>query len=123
MSLNEYLSALVAFLLGFTLMLGFRGSFGQTHHHAGESADVDRFYSTWMMPDDQTKSCCHRLDCAPAEAKMMDGAWYARQVGAWKWNYIPPEKIEHNRDNPDGRNHLCASSGGSVYCFILGSGT
>ncbi len=98
-------------------------SHAQTHHHEGQTEEVDRFYSTWMQPDDRAKSCCHKVDCAPAEAKTVDGQWYARQVGSWKWLPVPPSKIEHDRDNPDGRNHLCASIVGSVYCFILGSGT
>ncbi len=122
--MNNLIAGTLAFLLGFTLMLGMRGTFGEElHHHEGLSIDVDKFYSTWMQPDDQTKSCCHKLDCAPAEAKFIDGQWYARQVGTWRWLPIPPQKIEHNRDNPDGRNHLCASISDTVYCFILGSGT
>jgi hypothetical protein len=42
---------------------------------------------------------------------------------------IPAEKIEHERDNPDGRNHVCAPpanhtyDGEEVYCFTLGGGT
>jgi hypothetical protein len=43
---------------------------------------------------------------------------------------IPAKKTEHNRDNPDGRNRLCApptseTYGGEeeVYCFALGDGT
>jgi hypothetical protein len=36
--------------------------------------------------------------------------------------------VERNRDNPDGRNHLCApppalSPLDSVYCFALGGAT
>jgi hypothetical protein len=38
---------------------------------------------------------------------------------------VPPQKIERNRDNPDGRNHVCMpppshSQAGSVFCFSLG---
>ena len=42
---------------------------------------------------------------------------------------IPAKKIEHKRDNPDGRNHICAppanhtDDGDEVYCFTLGGGT
>jgi hypothetical protein len=38
----------------------------------------------------------------------------------------PPEKVERNRDNPDGRNHLCAPPpnvlhpSDTVFCFALG---
>jgi hypothetical protein len=37
--------------------------------------------------------------------------------------------VERNRDNPDGRNHLCAAPpnpllpSDTVYCFALGSAT
>lgn len=41
---------------------------------------------------------------------------------------ILSQKVERNRDNPDGRNHLCApppalSPADTVYCFALGSAT
>jgi hypothetical protein len=42
---------------------------------------------------------------------------------------IPAKKIERSRDNPDGRNHLCAPpanhtyDGEEVCCFALGGGT
>lgn len=41
---------------------------------------------------------------------------------------IPSQKVERNRDNPDGRNHLCApppalSPADTVHCFALGSAT
>ncbi|MEA2794995.1 MAG: hypothetical protein QOI87_2375 [Bradyrhizobium sp.] len=42
---------------------------------------------------------------------------------------IPANKIEHNRDIPDGRNHVCAPPANQPYdgeeacCFALGGGT
>ncbi len=42
---------------------------------------------------------------------------------------IPAKKIERNRNNPDGRDHVCAPPanhtcyGEEVYCFALGGGT
>ena len=42
---------------------------------------------------------------------------------------VPPEKVERNKDNPDGRNHLCAAppnilhATDTVFCFALGGVT
>lgn len=42
---------------------------------------------------------------------------------------IPAETIGRNRDNPDGRIHVCAPPANhsydveEVYCFALGGGT
>jgi hypothetical protein len=42
---------------------------------------------------------------------------------------VPAAKVERNRDNPDGRSHLCAPpptatafSPDTVFCFSLGLG-
>jgi hypothetical protein len=41
---------------------------------------------------------------------------------------IPHKKIERNRNNPDGRNHVCAPPPNHTYdgeevCFAFGGGT
>jgi len=36
-----------------------------------------------------------------------NGNWIARKVGEGDWAYVPPWKIEYDRDSPDGRSHLC----------------
>lgn len=89
----------------------------------------EQFYSTWHMPDQPTKSCCNKADCYPTDIKYVGGQIYARRREDGKWLLIPARKVEHNRDNPDGRNHLCAPpplqnyGGDEVYCFALGGGT
>jgi hypothetical protein len=103
----------------------------ESHHPAQDQAIHERFYSTWMMPDNRNISCCHTKDCSPAESRLENGNWIARKVGEVDWTYIPPEKIEYGRDSPDGRSHLCSrriqklSNGHdelAVFCFIPGSG-
>jgi hypothetical protein len=101
----------------------------QEHRHP--VADVplhEKFYSTWYMPDQPTKSCCNKADCYPTEIQFKDGAIFARRREDGKWLKIPANKIERNRDNPDGRNHLCAPIPSiayppdTVFCFALGAG-
>jgi hypothetical protein len=88
----------------------------------------EKFYSTWYMPDNPTKSCCNKADCYPTEVKHVGTTLLARRREDGAWIVVPPQKIEHNRDNPDGRNHVCmppptSSQAGTVFCFSLGSGT
>jgi hypothetical protein len=100
------------------------GAGAQTHMHGHEAIPgaVWTFYETWMRPDQPGVSCCNRLDCAPvAEVRHINGRWSARRKSDGKWLSIPPEKVEHNRDSPDGRSHLC-SMGEAVFCFVVGSG-
>jgi hypothetical protein len=89
----------------------------------------EKFYSTWYMPDEPSRSCCGAADCYPTEVRLLGDIVYARRREDGKWLRIPPQKVEHNRDNPDGRNHLCApppmgsDPPDTVYCFALGPGT
>jgi hypothetical protein len=94
----------------------------QEHHHPPQHAQIhEQFYSNWKRPDQPHISCCSLVDCAPAEARMVNGQWFARKEGEQHWYPIPPEKIEINRDSPDGRSHLCAMND-RVFCFIVGAG-
>jgi hypothetical protein len=100
------------------------------HHPLRDQAIHERFYSTWMMPDNRSVSCCHNQDCSPAEARLENGNWIARKVGEDDWAAIPPEKIEYDRDSPDGRSHLCGrrfthenyGKRLTIFCFIPGAG-
>jgi hypothetical protein len=97
------------------------------HDHPPEDAGIHtKFYNTWEMPDRPGVSCCHDRDCYPTEARKIGDRWEAKRREDGQWLVVPPEKIEVSRDNPDGRNHLCApppSYGARVYCFIVGGGT
>lgn len=100
------------------------------HHHPPQDQLLhEKFYSTWYMPDHPYTSCCNNADCYPTEIWYVDGSIYARRREDGKYILIPPNKVERNRDNPDGRNHLCApppsgySSSDTVFCFALGGAT
>lgn len=104
-------------------------AYPQEHKHP--PADVplhEKFYSTWYMPDQPTKSCCNKADCYPTEVQFKDGAIFAKRREDGRWLKIPANKLERNRDNPDGRNHLCAPMPSqaypddTVFCFALGTG-
>lgn len=81
------------------------------------------FYETWRMPDAPHVSCCNQNDCAAALKATQDpmGIWHAQRASDGKWFAIPPEKVEVNRDSPDGRSHLCVLAD-RVLCFVAGSG-
>ena len=63
-------------IVALVLLLG--AAFAQ---HKPEHMELHhKFYSTWMMPDNRSVSCCHDEDCEPAEAHQVDGIWYARKT-------------------------------------------
>jgi hypothetical protein len=97
----------------------------QVHHHDGETAEVDKFYSEWMRPDNPNLSCCNKLDCYATEVKVKGGTWFARQRESGNWVTVPPGKIEQIKDSPDGRSHVCMSPNTEapiVFCLKLGGG-
>lgn len=95
-----------------------KGRAAENHPHHGP----EHFYATWMMPDARWVSCCNNEDCAPAQARMVDGKWQARFTDADEWTDVPDYKIERERDMPDGQAHLCMRNG-QVFCFGVGSGS
>ena len=106
------------------------GAAAAPRHHPPQDIQLhEKFYSTWHMPDHPTQSCCNMADCYPTEIRTVDGRIYARRREDGKYILIPSEKVERNRDNPDGRNHLCAPPpsrhdlADTVFCFALGGAT
>jgi hypothetical protein len=104
-------------------------SYAQQHRHPPQDTAVhERFYSTWYMPDNPRKSCCNKADCYPTEIRMQEGNIFAKRREDGKFILVPPQKVERNRDNPDGCNHLCAPPPtasyppDTVFCFALGGG-
>ena len=104
-------------------------SVAERRHPPQDMALHEKFYSTWHMPDNPALSCCNNADCYSTDIKYVDGKIYAKRREDGKYILIPPQKVEHNRDNPDGRNHLCApppslsNSSDTVFCFALGGAT
>jgi hypothetical protein len=100
------------------------------HNHPAEDVAIhEKFYASWMRPDNPLISCCSSEDCYPVAARFRDGNWQAMRREDGKWLTIPANKIERNRDSPDGRNHLCAPTPSredwvesGVYCFSVGGG-
>ena len=124
------LGAVIFVSLMFILVALIGNALAQHVGHPPEHMGLhDKFYKTWKMPDNRAISCCHDEDCQPAEARLRsDGTWEARQEGD-KGNFtpVPPSKVEHDRDSPDGRNHLCGRRLGIgndfyVYCFLPAAG-
>jgi hypothetical protein len=101
----------------------------ERHHPPPDMTLHEKFYSTWHMPDNPALSCCNNADCYPTDIKYVDGRIYAKRREDGRYILIPSQKVERNRDNPDGRNHLCAPPPGlsnasdTVYCFALGGAT
>jgi hypothetical protein len=60
------------------------------------------------MPDRPDRSCCNKGDCYPTEVRIVDGDIFAKRREDGKFIAVPATKVERNRDNPDGRNHICA---------------
>jgi hypothetical protein len=97
------------------------------HHPPQDQALHERFHSKWHMPDNPSVSCCNNAECHPTEIKYVDGDIYAKRSEDGKYIPIPHQKVERNRDNPDGRNHLCslrlASSTHPITCPALEGAT
>jgi hypothetical protein len=90
----------------------------QHRHSPQDEALHEKFYSTCYMPDNPTSSCCNNADCYPTEIKYIGGNIYARRREDGKYILVPPQKVERNRDNSDGRitsalHHQTASAQGN----------
>lgn len=122
--------ALAAVCLAALILFAAFAAFAQ--HKPEHQMLHEKFYSEWMMPDNRNVSCCHDRDCEPAEAYQKDGVWYARKVSEIaqypEYTRIPAQKVEHDKDTPDGQSHMCGRrnfwNGGemSVFCFVPGAG-
>jgi hypothetical protein len=102
----------------------------EVHHHDGMTEAVDSFYSHWMQPPSRQASCCNRIDCFPAETRLVNGRWEFRWIDRVhplvNWVRVPNNYIENFQvdphESPDGLAHLCLSTSGAPLCAVLGSG-
>ena len=111
-------------LIVVVMMAGIAFVSAYAQHPPEHQSIHDIFYKSWFRPDNRMMSCCNNLDCAPAQAKMVNGTWVAKRDRDANWITVPSDKVERERDNPDGRSHLCATwmQPGPVFCFIPGTG-
>lgn len=121
----ERIVFLVALLAGMILGVALARADAHQHHHPTEVIEgaQAKFYETWMRPDMPAVSCCNQMDCYATPARTHGGKLQALHRESGDWIDVPAEKVEHNRDSPDGRNHLCASKWKHVFCFLMGGGT
>ena len=117
--------ALGVFVLLVIMLWLYTMSHAQEHRHPTETITgaTGRFYESWRMPHNRTASCCSRADCYAVEAHMRAGVWFFKHRETGRMLPVPADRVEQERDNPDGQNHACASPQGMVYCFIAGGGT
>jgi len=118
---------LLAFLLGFALMVLARSGHSQEHsgHRPQDMELHNKFYKDWKMPDKPWAPCCSDRDCQPAASKFEHGHWYGKWEEHDHYTEIPDAKVEQNRETPDGRSHMCGYRDGTdfhVYCFVRGGG-
>lgn len=107
------------------LLLFYPMAYAQEHRHPDQTIHgaTALFYETWMRPDMPSSSCCNKSDCDVAiDVKRIGDQLWARKRSGGPLVSIPPEKIEVNRDSPDGENHICAI-GTTVLCFVFGLGS
>ena len=97
----------------------------QEHHHPTETiyGATAEFYRTWRRPDAPGISCCSDKDCYVTRTRYRGGKIQAIHRESGDWIDVPPEKVEQNRDSPDGLSHICASAMKFVFCFKEGGGT
>jgi hypothetical protein len=119
-----YIAVCIAIVAAFWLGLLAAKADEHPHHHPTETVTgaTARFYESWKRPDMPTHSCCNLQDCYATPARSRGGKLQALHRESGDWIDVPPEKVETDRDSPDGRNHLCASPGKLVFCFVMGGG-
>jgi hypothetical protein len=95
----------------FVVLIASLGPAKAQDHRAHPVADLplhEKFYSSWYMPDQPTKSCCNKADCYPTEVRVQGDTIFARRREDGKWLLIPSHKVERHRDNP--QSHLRAAA-------------
>jgi hypothetical protein len=117
--------AVLYFVAIIVLLLLYPLAHAQEHRHGDQVilGATGKFYESWRRPDMPNISCCSHLDCYATRARMRNGKLQALHRESGEFIDVPPEKVEQNRDSPDGLNHICASPSKNVFCFLAGGGT
>lgn len=123
--IRNIIIALGVLLLALLLLYPLANANAQQHHHPTETIHgaTAEYYRTWDRPDAPGTSCCSDRDCYSTRSRYRNGGLQAIHRESGDWIDIPPEKIELNRDSPDGLSHICASPMKFVFCFKEGGGT
>jgi hypothetical protein len=122
---RRILIAVGMIIVALLLLYPLANASAQEHHHPTETiyGPTAEFYRTWKRPDVPSSSCCNDRDCYATRIRHRGGKIQAVHRESGDWIDIPPEKIEINRDSPDGLSHMCASPAKFVFCFKEGGGT
>lgn len=100
---------------------------------AAPPPDADPTLAPWFKSLRQPNtgiSCCDRADCRVVQYRIVDGhfqAFIGSEFSRWqnppyKWLDVPETSVLHRHDNPTGEGVACWA-GGSIICFIEGTGT
>ena len=78
----------------------------------------------WQRPKAKARLCGQTG--GPAADYRINGGRY-EVLFQNRWIPVPPEKVLHNMENPDGNPHLCAiplqDGGVTIFCFLPPSAT
>lgn len=99
--------------------------------------EIAEWYRNLKQPDNPAVSCCGEADAYWCdEIHVRDGVTYCNitddrpneqfrrtPVPVGTEIEIPDRKLKWDEGNPTGHSIVFLSSGGSVYCFVQGSGT
>ena len=113
---------IVAFALGLPAPAAARDA-GQW---AGKSPDVQQWFRSLMQPDHPMVSCCGEADGYPVEhweAAGSDGKDFEVTLEDGRSFFVPAAKAQWRYGNPTGKDILFIGARGTIYCFVLGSGT
>ena len=93
---------------------------------AGQSPQVQHWFQSLMQPDHPMVSCCGEADGFPVDhwvSTGADGEDFLVTLEDGRSFLVPAEKAQWRYGNPTGKDILFIGAKGTIYCFILGSGT
>jgi hypothetical protein len=92
----------------------------------GQSPEVQRWFQSLMQPDHPMVSCCGEADGFPVdhwESAGPDGQDFQVTLEDGRSFFVPSAKAQWRYGNPTGKDILFVGAKGTIYCFVMGSGT